>query len=63
VSRVIGLSGMILAVLVAVLFVADLAVGVPFGRLSVVIDVGFLLASLVVAYLGWSIMDRPGRSG
>lgn len=61
-SRVIGLSGMILAVLVAVLFVADLAVGVPFGRLSIVVDVGFLLASLIVAYLGWSIMDRPGKA-
>lgn len=59
-SRVIGLSGMIIAGLVAVLFIADLAAGFPFGRVSVPVDVGFVVSGLILAYLGWSITGRPG---
>jgi hypothetical protein len=59
VSRVVGLTGMIVAGLVAVLFVADLAAGFPFGRLSIPVDIGFIVAGVILAYLGWSIMDRP----
>ena len=54
---------MIIAGLVAVLFVADLAAGFPFGRLSIAIDIGFIVASVILAYLGWSITNRlrPAR--
>jgi hypothetical protein len=61
VARFFGLSGMILAGLVAVLFLADLVAGVPFGRKSLPAEVGFLLASLLLAYLSWSILDRGRR--
>lgn len=57
-ARLLGLSGMILAGLIAVLFLADLVAGFPFGRVSLAADAGFLLASLLLAYLGWSILDR-----
>lgn len=62
-SRVVGLIGMIIAGLVAVLFVADLAAGFPFGRLSIAIDIGFIVSSVILAYLGWSITNRPGTAG
>jgi hypothetical protein len=62
VSKLLGFGGMVIAGLIAILFVADLAVGIPFERASLAIDVGFILASLIVAYLSWSIVERP-RAG
>jgi len=62
VSNLLGFGGMVIAGLIAILFVADLAVGIPFERASLVVDVGFILASLIVAYLSWSIVERP-RAG
>jgi hypothetical protein len=52
---------MIASGLVVVLFLADLVAGFPFGRVSLMADIGFLVTALILAYLSWSIMDR-GRS-
>jgi hypothetical protein len=46
---------------VAVLFVADLAAGFPFRRVSLAADIGFLVAAALVGYLSWSILGR-GRA-
>lgn len=54
----LSLSGLILSGVVVILFVADLAAGFPFQRVSVAADVGFILAGLIVAYLSWSISSR-----
>jgi hypothetical protein len=62
VSKLLGFGGMVTAGLIAILFVADLAVGFPFERASLAVDVGFIVASLIVAYLSWSIVERP-RAG
>jgi hypothetical protein len=62
VSKLLGFGGMVTAGLIAILFVADLAVGFPFERASLAVDVGFTVASLIVAYLSWSIVERP-RAG
>lgn len=61
-SKLLGFGGMVTAGLIAILFVADLAVGFPFERASLAVDVGFIVASLIVAYLSWSIVERP-RAG
>jgi hypothetical protein len=58
VSKSLSLIGMIASGLVVVLFLADLAAGFPFGRVSVMADAGFLVTALILAYLSWSIMDR-----
>ena len=57
-SKLLGFAGMVIAGLIAILFMADLAVGIPFERASIAVDVGFILASLIVAYLSWSIVER-----
>jgi hypothetical protein len=59
VSKLLGFGGMVTAGLIAILFVADLAVGIPFDRASLAVDIGFILASLIVAYLSWSVVERP----
>lgn len=57
-SKPLALAGLIVSGLVAVLFVADLAAGFPFQRVSIAADVGFLVSGLIVAYLSWSLMAR-----
>lgn len=58
-SKILAFAGLIVSGLVAILFVADLAAGFPFQRVSVAVDVGFVLAGLIVAYLSWSLASRP----
>jgi len=57
-STVLSLAGMIFSGIVVILFVADLAAGFPFQRVSVATDIGFTLAGLLVGYLSWSISAR-----
>ena len=52
---------MIVSGLVAILFIADLASGIPFQRVSMAVDGGFIVASLILAYLSWSIVERARK--
>lgn len=61
-SKFVGLAGIIVAGLTAVLFIADLAAGIPFQRVSIAVDTGFILGSLILAYLGWSVMERSRKT-
>jgi hypothetical protein len=58
VSKSLSLVGMIVSGLVVVLFLADLAAGFPFQRVSIVADIGFIVSGLLIAYLSWSIAER-----
>lgn len=58
VSKLMPLIGMVLAGLVGILFLADLAAGFPFGRISILADIGFVIASAITGYLSWSLIDR-----
>lgn len=53
--------GMIVSGLVGILFLADLAAGFPFRRVSIPCDIGFILASGILAYMSWSIRPKPKR--
>ena len=55
VSRPVQLVGMILMGLIGVLFLADLAVAVPFRRVNPMLDVAMAVASVIVTYLLWSL--------
>ncbi|RLS35789.1 MAG: hypothetical protein DWH79_01200 [Planctomycetota bacterium] len=56
-TKFLPLTGMIISGLIGILFLADLAVGFPFSRVSLPLDVGFLVSSLILAYLSWSVLD------
>ena len=58
-SKTLPLTGMIVSGLIGILFVADLAAGFPFRRVSFGADVGFLLSSLILGYLSWLVLERP----
>ena len=53
--------GMIVSGLVGILFIADLAAGFPFQRVSVAADIGFVLSSVILAFMSWSIMEKARR--
>lgn len=59
VSKSVPFVGMVVSGIVGILFLADLAVAIPFSRVSVLADVGFILSSGILAYLSWStLMSR-----
>ena len=53
--------GMVVSGLVAIMFLADLAAGFPFRRISIPADIGFIVSSGVLAYMSWSIMEKSRR--
>ncbi len=49
--KALCIAGMVVAILVLILFLLDLAVGVPFKRASVTLDVIFVLSAAILGYL------------
>ena len=52
--KALCISGAVVAVLLLLVFGIDLAAGFPFGRSSLVMDIGAVLSSLALAYASWS---------
>jgi hypothetical protein len=50
------MSGMVIAILILVLFLLDLAVAFPFRRINAVMDITFVLCALALGYLSWSTL-------
>ena len=53
-AKAMSIAGMVVAGLIALVFTADLAVGVPFGRVATTTDAGFLVSAIILAYLSWN---------
>ncbi len=53
-AKAMSIAGMIVAGLIALVFIADLAMGIPFSRVATATDVGFLVSALILAYLSWN---------
>lgn len=58
VSKAMPLLGLILSGLIGILFLADLAAGFPFRRVSVGLDVCFVVACVILAYLSWTLLEK-----
>lgn len=56
-SKVLTIVGMVVAGLVALLFILDLAIGIPFSQASMLMDVGGLIAAGVLGYLSWDALQ------
>ena len=52
--KAMTICGMLVAALILVIFGLDLAVGVPFQKISLVMDIGFVVAALLLAYMSWA---------
>jgi hypothetical protein len=53
-AKAMSIAGMIVAGLLALIFLADLAVQIPFGRVGPLTDVGFLASASILGYLSWN---------
>lgn len=47
---------LVVAVLLLIMFGLDVAMGMPFSGHSKAMDIGFIIASAVLGYLGWSTL-------
>jgi threonine/homoserine/homoserine lactone efflux protein len=54
--KILCISGIVIAVLILILFVLDLAIGFPFQRINLVMDIVFMTCALALGYLGWSTL-------
>ena len=52
--KALTILGMIVSVLVAILFGADLAISFPFQRASMMMDVVFIACAGMLGYMSWS---------
>jgi hypothetical protein len=55
-SKALTIVGMVVAAIVGLVFVLDLALSIPFERASVLMDVGALIAAGLLGYLSWDAM-------
>lgn len=52
-AKAMSIFGMIVSALLLLAFVADLAIGVPFGGVNTMMDIGFAVGSALLAYMSF----------
>lgn len=58
--KALTIAGLIVAVLALLIFGLDLVIGIPFNKISMTMDIGFLVAALVLGYLSWyALRQQP----
>jgi hypothetical protein len=50
------MTGMVIAILILLLFLLDLAVKFPFQRISLWMDVVFVICAVGLGYISWSTL-------
>ena len=53
--KALTISAMVIAALLFLLFGLDLAAGIPFGQASMMMDIGVLISSALLGYMGFSV--------
>lgn len=51
--KVLAISAMVVALVALLVFGLDLALQIPFGRVNSLADIGFVVGSAILAYLGF----------
>ncbi len=52
--KVLCILAIAVAVLLLIVFGLDVAMGIPFQGHSTTMDIGFIIVSVVLGYMGWS---------
>jgi hypothetical protein len=52
-SKALTIFGMVVAGLVAIVFAADAAVGIPFEGARLSMDIGAIIGAVILGYLSW----------
>lgn len=56
--KVLTISGFVVAVLVLLIFGLDLALGIPFNKTSMMMDIGFVLCAIGLGYMSWMTLRQ-----
>ena len=56
--RALCIAGMVVAVLLLLVFGCDLALRFPFGRASLVMDIGALVCAIGLGYVSWMTLQE-----
>ena len=54
--KVLCMTGMVIAILILVLVLLDLALKIPFQRISTAMDVVFVICAVGLGYLSWATL-------
>jgi hypothetical protein len=57
-SKVLCIAGAVVAILLLLVFGVDLAVGFPFGRANLLMDIGLVVCALALGFLSWSTLRQ-----
>ncbi len=57
-TKGLTIFAMVIAVLVLVLFALDLAVGIPFRKANMMLDIVFTISALGLGYISWSTFNE-----
>lgn len=53
-SKALTIVGMVIAVLLLLIFALDLAAGIPFARVSMMMDIAFVVCAAVLGFLSYT---------
>jgi hypothetical protein len=54
--KALCILGLVISVLLLLVFGLDLLTSIPFGREAMVMDIGFLVAAVILGYLSFTTM-------
>jgi hypothetical protein len=52
--KVLTIIAMVIAGLIFLVFTLDAAIGIPFNKASLVMDIGFIVCAAALGYLSWT---------
>ena len=55
-SKILCIASLALSCLLLLIFLLDLAIGVPFGKVSVIMDLGFIVSAGIIAVFSFLTM-------
>jgi hypothetical protein len=53
-GKAMSIAGMVVGGILTLMFALDLVLGIPFGGLQRMMDLGFVMSSLILTYLSWN---------
>lgn len=52
--KVLTIIAMVIAGLILLVFALDAAIGIPFKKASLLMDIGFIVCAVALGYLSWT---------
>jgi len=59
--KALCIAGTVVAAVLILLFGIDLGLEMPFGRVSMVMDIGFIICALILGYVSWSTLREQSK--